>query len=86
MTFPSNTIKELIDRPDDHLELISSQVVLVNGPNFKKNPLALIARLRHSQSKLTYNQLIKMSPVIADDLMTHINDSYSNLDKLDTNE
>lgn len=86
MTITPNTVRELIDAPDDHLELLGSQVVLVNGPKFKRNPLAMIARMRHSQSKLTYNQLIKMSPTIANELMAQIDDSYSNLDKLDKSE
>lgn len=82
MTFKQSQIKELIDQPNDHLELLDSQVVLVNGPSFKLHPLALIAKIRHSQSKLTYNQLIKMSPNTANNLMERLDDSYSNLDKL----
>lgn len=82
MTIKPSQVKELIHQPQDHLELVDSQVVLVAGPNFEPTPIALIAHLKHVESRLQYKQLIKMSPKSAGRLLDRLDQTYNNIDKL----
>ena len=84
MTFKSKQIKQLIDAPQDHLEILEAEVVLVNGPSFTDVPVAMITQMQHSESKLKYYQLIKMPVSTAEHLRDRIDDSLTNLDELDT--
>lgn len=83
MTFKQADIKEMIDTPQDHLEMLKSEVVLVAGPSFKTTPVALIAKLRHSESRLTYNQLIKMSKNTAAALVEQFHNAEAGYDQLE---
>lgn len=82
MTIKPSQVKELIHQPQDHLELLDSQVVLVAGPNFEPTPIALVAHLKHIESSLQYRQLIKMSPKSANQLLDRLDQTCNNIDKL----
>jgi len=83
MSFKSKQIRELINATQDHLEILDSEVVLVNGPSFKDSPVTMVAKMQHTESKLTYNQLFKMSSNTAQKVRDRIDDSISNLDQLE---
>lgn len=84
MAFKPPLIKELIDAPQDHLEIIKSEVVLVAGPSFKPTPVTLIAQIKHSESKLVYNQLFKMSKNTARKLIEQLSNAEHGYDQLET--
>ena len=83
MTFKSKQIKQLIDAPQDHLEILDAEVVLVNGPSFAGMPVTMITEMQHSESKLKYYQLIKMPVSTAEHIRNRIDDSIANIDELE---
>lgn len=77
-------IATLVDKPDDHLQILKVDAVIVQGPNFVKQPVALAAKIRHEQSRLEYFQLFKMRPHVAQNLYKQLNDTLDTLNDMDS--
>lgn len=77
-------ISNLVDRHDDHLQLLKVDAVIVQGPHFKSCPIALAAKVRHEQSKLEYFQLLKMRPPVANELRDQLIDTLDKFNDMES--
>jgi hypothetical protein len=83
MDFDTDKVQHLIDKTNDHLEIIDHCVFVVDHPDFKHRPVALVAEIHFPDGRITYQQLYRLSSEKALQLGQALLDHYQYLNDVD---
>ena len=82
MDFDPDKVQHLIDKTNDHLEIIDHCVFVVDHPDFKERPVALVANIHFPDGRITYQQLYRLSSKKALELGQALIDHYEYINGL----
>jgi hypothetical protein len=76
-------VQELIDKTQDHLEIVDQCVFVVGHPDFRDKPIALVANIYFPDGRISYQQLYRLAPHTALQLGQALIDHYGYIESLD---